>query len=187
MTLVHDQGSAWPGFGYSVDEQAVLRTIARRVPALEFGVWMTFVVVFALLCFASLALLGMWLLASTSPGNPINSVSATAFMLNLGTQMVASLAVGLPVAMFASSSLTGRLFAVSDADLPDAPTVAHYVHKLSFQLLRAGLLGSAVIVAICLWLPDRVWVLTRCALPVLVPAVCLATAVYYRYRNGNRN
>jgi len=29
MTLVHDQGSAWPGFGYSADEQAALRTIAR--------------------------------------------------------------------------------------------------------------------------------------------------------------
>jgi len=185
MTLVHDQGSFWPGFGYSLDEQAALRAIARRVPAPEFLVWMTFVVVFALLCFAGLALLGTWWLASNSSGHSLDSVSATAFMLNLGVQLVASLAVGLPTAMFASSALTGRLFYVSDAELPDSPTRDHYAHKLSFQLLRAGLMCSAVVVAICLWLPDRDWLLTRCVLPVLVPAVSLATALYYRYRARN--
>jgi hypothetical protein len=182
MTLVHDQGSVWPGFGYSLEEQAALRAIARRVPSFEFMVWMTFVVVFALLCFAGLTLLGTWLLASTSASHTLDSVSATAFMLNLGVEMVASLAVGFPAAMLAASVLTGRLFAVSDAELPDAPERAHYVHKLSFQLLRTGLLGAAVVVAMCLWLPDRVWLMTRCVVPVLVPAVSLATWLYFRYR-----
>ncbi len=185
MTLVHDQGSVWPGFAYSPDEQEALRVIARRVPSLEFMVWMLFVVVFALLCFAGLALLGTWLLARTSAGLSLDSVSASAFLLNLGVQMAASLSAGFPLAMFAASALTGVLFAVKDADLPDAPLRAHYVHKLSFQLLRTGLLLSAVVVAMCLWLPDRLWLLTRCVLPVLMPAVCLATALYYRYRPRN--
>jgi hypothetical protein len=182
MTLVHDQGGVWPGFGYSLSEQSALRTIARRVPSIEFSVWMTFVVVFTLLCLGGLTLFAIWLLASTRVGHSLESVSATTFLLNLGVVMVASLAVGFPAAMLVGSLLTGRLFGVSEADLPDAPVRAHYVHKLSFQLLRFAFLGSAVVVAMCLWLPDRIWLLTRCVLPVLGPAVSLAIALYYRFR-----
>lgn len=181
MTIVHDQGTVWPGFGYSQSEQDALRAIARRVPSFEFTVWIAFVVVFALTGFAGLTLLGTWLLARTSAGHSLDSVSGTAFVVNLGVEMVASLAVGVPAAMFAASSFTGRLFEVSDADLPGAPFRAHYVRKLGFQLTRLALLGSLVVVAMCLWLPDRVWLLTRCVMPVLVPAVSLATALYYRY------
>ncbi len=182
MTLVHGQGTVWPGFAYSQSEQEALRAIARRVPSLEFTVWMAFVVVFALILFAGFTLLGTWLLAATSAGHSLDSVSGTAFVLNLGVEMVASLAVGFPTAMFAASVLIGRLFAVSDNELPDAPVRAHYVHKLSFQLTRMALLGSTVVVAMCLWLPDRAWLLTRCVIPVLVPAVSLAVVLCYRYR-----
>lgn len=185
MTLVQNQGGAWPGFGYSPGEQSALRAIASRVPSFEFAVWMTCVVVFALLCFGGLTLLGTWLLASIHGGHSLESVSATAFGLSLGVDMVASLAVGFPVAMLAGSLLTGRLFGVSETDLPDAAVRAHYVQKLSFQFLRMALLGSGVVVAMCLWLPDRVWLLTRCIVPVLGPAVSLASVVYYGVRIRN--
>lgn len=182
MTLVHDQAAVWPGFGYDQDEQTALRAIARRVPVIEFSVWMTIVVGLTLLGITSLTLLGTWLLARTRADHSLASISGTVFLLYLGVEMVASLAVGLPAAMLAAGVLTGRLFGVVDADLPDAPTRTHYVHTLSFQFARMALLGSAVVVAMCLWLPDRVWLLTRCVVPVLGPAVSVATLLYFRYR-----
>jgi hypothetical protein len=182
MTLVHDQGGVWPGFGYSLGEQAALRAIARRVPAIEFGVWITFVAVFALLCFGGLTVAAFWLLAHSSEGHSPDSVSATAFMLYLGVAMVTCLALGFPAAMLAGSVLTGRLFDVAEVDLPDPLVRDHYVQKLSFQLLRAAFLASVTTVVICLWLPDRLWLLTRCVAPVLGPAVGLALAWYYRVR-----
>ena len=183
MTLVHDQGSAWPGFGYTPDEQTVLRTLARRVPSFEFTTWMAFVVLLALVTFAGFALLAAAQWAGNGANDSPESASGTAFLLSLGVAFVVSLAVGFPAAMLAASVATGRLFNVSDAALPDAAARDHFLHKLSFQLARVALLGSAVIVALCLWLPDRVWLLTRCVVPVLGPAVGLSTLLYYRCRS----
>ena len=182
MTLVHDQNATWPGFNYTPDEQTALRTIARRVPSFEFTVWLGLVVVLVLLFITAAMLLGTSVLASASGTHSLDSVSANAFMVNFAVVLVASIAVGFPGSMLAGSALTGRLFRVGDADLPDSAERGHYVHKLSFQFARMAVLGTAVVVALDLWMPERVWLLTRCVLPVLGPAVSIATLFYFRHR-----
>ncbi len=48
MTLIHNRGSNWPGFGYSEPEKAELAAMAGEVPRTEFYVWMFVFVVFSL-------------------------------------------------------------------------------------------------------------------------------------------
>jgi len=59
MNLIHDQGTNWPGFGYTPDEKSQLQSIGRPVPGIEYLVWIAVTVVLFLLILAVVVILGM--------------------------------------------------------------------------------------------------------------------------------
>jgi hypothetical protein len=64
MTLIHDRDSNWPGFGYSDAEKTTLRSIAGKVPGVEYWVWLALVVVLILATITGITIAGMNILSS---------------------------------------------------------------------------------------------------------------------------
>jgi hypothetical protein len=182
MTLVHNGGMDWPGFGYSDAEKDELKSISEKYPSTEFYVWVGLAVVFALAIFALVAVAGMNLLAYASGGEQNAShIPAPLFFLALALQLLVSMSLGFPLAMLPAAALTGKFFAVCNDDLPDRTITAHYFHKLWFQIARI----AAVVVAACipLWLfvpeDSKFYVVMRLVIPMLSPAVSALTAAYF--------
>ena len=182
MTLVHNRGVDWPGFGYTDAEKTELKSISEKYPSVEFYVWLGLAVVFALAIFAGVAIAGMSLLSYAIGGekNMANTPEAL-FYLAFALQLLVSLSLGFPLAMLPAAALTGRFFAVQDDDLPSGPTTAHYFHKLWFQIARI----AAVVVAVCvpLWIfvpgDSKFYVVLRLVIPMLSPAVAALTSAYF--------
>lgn len=179
MTIVHDQGNVWPGFAYSPEEQDALRTIARRVPGTEYFAWMAMVVPLMLVVIGAVGTTCFGLITAVYGAT---TMPESLFFVWLALTMVTTLAVGMPLAMWPASILVGRWFKVANADLPGPGVTAHYLHKLWFQMSRMAVMFSAVVLTLCLFVPQRVWVISRLVLPVLGPAVSLLTAAYFLCR-----
>jgi hypothetical protein len=173
MNLIHDQGSDWPGFGYTPDEKTQLQSIGRPVPGIEYSVWIALAVVLFLLILTVAVILGMNALPPQA--------SAPLFFLELGLDMIIGLSVGFPAAMLPAAALTGRWFKVSDAALPDRAMTAHFFHKLWFQITRVALVAVAVVMALWIFVPgdSKVWTIGQLVLPFLSPAVAALTTAYY--------
>ena len=182
MTLVHNSGVRWPGFGYTDAETAEMRSISVGYPKIEFYGWLALVVVFVLVIFAGVAIGGMSLLVYAIGGEKnMAGTPAPVFFLALALQLLVSLSLGFPLAMLPAAGLVGRFFAVPDQDLPDRPTTAHYFHKLWFQIARVAVLALAVCVTLWLFVPgdSNFYVVSRLVIPMLSPAVTAMTSAYF--------
>jgi hypothetical protein len=192
MTLIHDRGSNWPGFGYSDEEKAKLGSIAAKVPGVEYSVWLALVVVFTLAIITAITLGGMDIMAAAIGGeNNMGSLPAIVFYLQLVLDLVVSFSIGFPAAMLPAAALVGRLFGVADADLPDRSTTAFYFHKLWFQITRIALVLSIGSLGLWLFVPadSKFWVISQLIVPLLSPAVAALSAAYYfsaRLRRRNQ-
>jgi len=173
MNLIHDQGTNWPGFGYTPDEKSQLQSIGRPVPGIEYLVWIAVTVVLFLLILAVVVILGM----NTLPPQ----ASAALFFLELGLDMVIGLSVGFPAAMLPAAALTGRWFKVPDAALPDRAMTAHFFQKLWFQITRVALVAVVLLTALWIVVPgdSKLWTIGQRVLPLLSPAVAALTTAYY--------
>jgi hypothetical protein len=191
MTLIHDRGSNWPGFGYSDEEKAKLGSIAAKVPGVEYSVWLALVVVFTLAIITAITLGGMDIMAAAIGGeNNMGSLPAIVFYLQLVLDLVVSFSIGFPAAMLPAAALVGRLFGVADADLPDRSTTAFYFHKLWFQITRIALVLSIGSLGLWLFVPadSKFWFISQLIAPLLSPAVAALSAAYYfsaRLRRSN--
>jgi hypothetical protein len=193
MSLVHDRGSNWPGFGYSNQEKDTLRAIAARVSEKEYALWLGLVVVFILLIMAGVTTEGLNILLAASGGekNMANTPMA-AFYLELVLDLVVSFSIGFPLAMVPAAALVGRWFSVKDTDLPDRSTASTLFRKLWFQITRAALVCCAVIIPLWIFVPSdsKFWVVSKLIVPLLSPAVAALSAAYYfcrRLRRGERS
>jgi hypothetical protein len=173
MTLIHDQGTNWPGFGYTPEEKTQLQSIARPVPGIEYFVWLALTVIFFMLILSAVVIAGMNSLPAQA--------AAPLFFLQLGLDLIISLSVGFPAAMVPAAALAGRWFKVSDAALPERAATAHYFHKLWFQITRIALIGVLVLIPLWIFAPgdSKVWAVGQWVLPLLSPAVAALTAAYY--------
>jgi hypothetical protein len=182
MTLIHDRGGTWPGFGYSPAEQTELRAIANNVSLLEYGLWVGLVALIFIAIIVGVMLAGMSCL-SHALGGAQNLIAAPASVLSLGLALVVvvSFSIGLPAAMLPASALAGRLFSVADADLPDGAASAHYFHKLWFQVTRMALVALLALIPLWLFVPSdsRFLLIARLVLPLLSPAVGALCSAYY--------
>ncbi len=139
MTLVHNRGTDWPGFGYSKQEKAELEDLAGAVRASEFYIWLFLFVVITLAIFAAIAAAGFNCLLNAIGGEQnMARTPESMFFLMLALVALASLSIGFPAAMLPASALAGRFYGVRDSDLPDRQTTAHYFRKLWFQITRIG-------------------------------------------------
>jgi hypothetical protein len=180
MTMVHDQGQNWPGFGYSEDEKSTLRAIARKVRSFEFFVWLALVAVFFIVIITGVMAITYYLSVALGV-DPKPGTSEHVLYVQLCCELVVCLSVGFPLAMLVASWLVGRWFATADADLPDQSTTVHFFDKLVFQITRIAVICSLAALALWLFVPgdSKLWVLSRFVLPVLSPAVTALTAAYY--------
>jgi len=182
MSLVHSRGTNWPGFGYSEDEKATLDSLATKVPALEYGVWIALFVVFYIAILSVIVAVGMNCLIHVIGGEQnMANTPAPLFFSQLGLDLGVSFSVGFPAAMLPAAALVGHWFAVPDAALPDRATTAHYFHKLWFQITRMALVILLVVIPLWIYVPvdSKFFALSRLILPLLSPAVGALTAAYY--------
>jgi hypothetical protein len=181
MGLIWNQGTDWPGFGYSTEDKAKLQSIARQVPAIEYYVWLFFVVVFYLLIITAVVLAGFRGLSSALGPDNFAKLPETAFFLQLAFLMGVCLSLGMPAAMLPAAALTGRLVGAADAALPDAQTTAHFIRLLWWQLTRIALVLLAALVPLWIFVPadSKLWIFAHAVLPLLAPAVSVMTALYY--------
>jgi len=187
MTLVHNQGVNWPGFGYTGAEKAELKSISEKYPSEEYYTWVGLVVVFALVIFGGVVFAGMSLLTYAIGGEQnMASTPAQLFFLALALQLLVSMSLGLPLAMLPAAALAGRFFTVTDQALPDGPTTAHYFHKLWFQIVRIAILCVAVCVPLWMFVPgdSKFYVVLKLVLPMLSPAVSAFTFAYFFISRG---
>lgn len=182
MTLIHDTGGDWPGFGYSEEEKSQLKTIAAKTNVIEFGVWVAlcavlFILIVAISGIAALACLSY----ATDGAHNVSMAPAALYSLTLALVLVLGFTLGFPGAMLPAAALTGRWFRVADADLPDHPSTAHYYHKLWFQIARLAVLCVAVMVPCWIFIPSdsKIFLVGRLVLPLLSPAVGALTTAYY--------
>jgi hypothetical protein len=182
MTLVHDRGTNWPGFGYSDKEKKTLGAIAGKVPTIEYAVWLGLVVMFILLIMAGVTLASMGLLQSAIGGkeNLVNTPAA-AFYLIVVLDLVVSLSIGFPAAMVPAAGLVGRWFEIDEADLPDRLTTSIYFHKLWFQIARVAVVCSLGMLLLWLFVPSdsKFRVMAQLIVPLLSPAVAALTTAFY--------
>jgi hypothetical protein len=183
MTLVHDQGTSWPGFGYTDGEKETLRSIAGKVGSPEFFVWIGLVVVFFLV-FATLTAIGGVSWMSPVDVNPAIRAdsSAAAFYVTLCSVMVLCLSVIFPFSLLTASWVCGRwLFSTPDCALTDRATTVHFIGKLVFQITRVAVLAGIADLALLLFVPDdsKVSLLLKWLPAVLSPAVSALTLAYY--------
>jgi hypothetical protein len=182
MTLVHNRGANWPGFGYSDDEKTALNSIATKVPPLEYFVWVALFVVFFLIIVGVIVTVGMNGLIYVIGGEQnMAKTPAPLFFAQLALDLVVSFSIGFPAAMLPAAALVGRWFKVADAALPDRATTAHYFHKLWFQITRVALVMLLVLIPLWLFVPadSKFFLISRLIVPLLSPAVSALTAAYY--------
>jgi len=180
MTMVHDKGQSWPGFGYTEEEQGTLRAIARKVGSFEFFVWIALVAVFFIVAIAGIMAISYYLSLALGV-DPKPSTPESVLYVALCCELVVCMSVGFPLAMLMASWLVGRWFAAADADLPDRATTVHFFDKLVFQITRMAAIVSLVGLALWLLVPgdSKFWSLSKVVLPLLSPAVAALTAAYY--------
>jgi hypothetical protein len=182
MTLIHDRGQEWPGFGYDDPEKDTLRAIARRVDNGEFFVWLA-LVAGLFMAFAALIMLGGVLWASHVAANPSASApsSDASDYVQLCAQMVVCLSVGFPLAMLVASWACGRCFSIPATALPDRATTLHFIDKLLYQITRIAVLGAFADLVLFLFVPgdSKVWLLVKLVMPILSPAVSVLALAYY--------
>jgi hypothetical protein len=182
MTLIHDRGSNWPGFGYSDKEKAKLQSLARQVPAIEYYLWLALVVVNYLLILTGMMLLGSACLLHAIGGEQnMSKTPAAVFFLQLALDLGVSLSLGLPAAMLPAAALTGRWFGVPNRELPDQTSTAYFFHRLRWQITRVALGSLAALLPIWILVPgdSKIWVVGRLVRPILSAAVAALTAAYY--------
>jgi hypothetical protein len=182
MTLVHDKGANWPGFGYTPDEQETLRGIARKVDSVQFFVWMALVVV-VFMVFAALIAVGGIAWVSQPDLSPANQVqySDTIFYVGFCGLLVLCLSFVFPCAMLAASWVCGWFFSTPDAALTDRARTAHFIGKLVFQIGRVAVLAGIADLVLLLFVPDgsKVWIFLKWVPAVFAPAVSVLTLAYY--------
>ena len=193
MTLVHNQGQNWPGFGYSDDEKEELRSIAEKFSRREYFAWVAVTAVIAIAIFTVIVIAGFRLVTSATGGdqNLANTPEAL-FYLAFGLIMVVNFTIGFPAAMLPSAALVGRWFKVADSDLPDRAATARYCRKLWFQLSRISIIMIVVLLPLWIFVPNdsKFWVTARLVVPLLSPVVLvLTTASYFsaRLQRSDRN
>jgi hypothetical protein len=192
MTLIHDRGSNWPGFRYSDEEKAELRSIAAKVHGVEYAVWLALSAVFILAIITAITFGGMNIMAAAIGGEDnMASLPAIVFYLQLVLDLVVSFSIGFPAAMLPAAALVGRFFAVADAELPDRSTTAFHFHKLWFQITRITVVLSTALLGLWLFVPadSKFWVISQLIVPLLSPAVAALSAAYYfsaRLRRRNQ-
>jgi hypothetical protein len=182
MTVVHNRGVQWPGFGYTEAETTEMRSISEGYPKIEFYAWLALVVVFALFIFAGVAIAGLRLLMYAIGGEKnMANTPAPLFYLAFALQLLVSLSLGFPLAMIPAAALVGRFFAVKNGDLPSGATTAHYFHKLWFQTARVASVMVAVCVPLWLFVPgdSRFYTVMRLVIPMLAPAVGALTGAWF--------
>ncbi len=187
MTLVHNRGTDWPGFGYSKQEKAELQNLAGAVRASEFYVWLFIFAAIALAIFAATAAAGFQCLLNVIGGEQnMARTPESMFFLMLALVALVSLSVGFPAAMLPASALTGRFYGVRNSDLPDRQTTAHYFRKLWFQIARIAIIGAVALFVLWMFVPSdsRIFVMAKLVLPLLSPAVAALTTAYYFSRRS---
>jgi hypothetical protein len=182
MTLIHNRGQNWPGFGYSDDEKAEMRSIAEGFPRREYFAWVAIVAVAAIAIFGVVMFAGFSCLTYAIGGeqNLANTPDALSY-LAFGLMIVFCFTIGFPAALLLSAALAGRLFRVKDPDLPDGATTARYCHKLWFQISRMSAVMIVILLPVWIFVPNdsKFWVTARLVVPLLSPVVLVLTAAYY--------
>jgi hypothetical protein len=121
MTLIHNRGSNWPGFGYTDDEKKDMRKMAARTPKSEFYWFVAINTVFAITLFGGVVTAGMYcLLAAIGGEQNMPSTPASLFFLSLALEVVACLTLVLPLTMLISSAIVGRIAGVTRPYFPNA-------------------------------------------------------------------
>ncbi len=187
MTMVHNRGTDWPGFGYSKEEKAELQNLAGAVRAGEFYIWLFIFVAIAIAIFAATAAAGFECLLNAIGGEQnMARTPESMFFLMLALVALASLSIGFPAAMLPASALTGRFYGVQDSDLPDRQTTAHYFRKLWFQITRIAIIGAVALFAIWIFVPgdSKYFAVAKLVLPLLSPAAAALTTGYYFSRRS---
>jgi hypothetical protein len=182
MTMIHDRGSNWPGFGYSDAEKDEMRALAAKVPDAEFFWFAGSLTVVAISIFAVIVTAGMSAMVWAIGGKAnMPDTPAATFFLGLAMQVVVSFALGLPAAMLICAALIGGWYAIPTADLPDRATTARYFHKLWFQITRMSLIMIAAVLPLWIFVPadSKFMVMVKMVVPVLGPTVSVLTTGYY--------
>ncbi len=181
MDLVDRRGGYAPGFGYTEQEKAHMHELAARISLGEFSVWLVLCAVLFILILVLLVMLAAFSVTmGFGPVHDLPNLAAAPFFLGLGLVALASLAIGLPLAMLPAAALTGRLFRVADSDLPDNALTAHFFHKLWFQITRIALIVVIALVPLWLLLPgdSDIMLIVRLVASLLGPAVASLTMAY---------
>jgi hypothetical protein len=181
MTMVHDKGQDWPGFGYTEEEKGTLRTIAGKVGSLEFFAWIALVALFFIVVTGAIVAANIYLSSAFGANPNPGATSEDILYLQMSCGLVVCVSIGFPLAMLAASWLLGRLFAVTDVDLPDRATTVHFFGKLVFQITRIAIITSLGGLVLWLLVPadSKFWTLSKLVVPLLSPAVLALTAAYY--------
>lgn len=190
MTLIHNRGSNWPGFGYSDAEKEEMRAMAAEVPESEYFWFAGILSVIAIAVFAVVVTAGMYCLIAAIGGEQnMPNTPASLFFLSLALECIVSLTIGLPAAMLPSAALAGRIYRVPDEALPSRAVTAHYFHKLCFQITRMSLIMTAAVLPLWLFVPadSKFMVMVRVIAPLLSPVVTGLSAAYYFTARLKRN
>jgi hypothetical protein len=182
MTMIHDRGQNWPGFGYTEDEKDELRRIGGKSSRTEYYVWVGIAAVIGVAIFGVIMFAGMSLLTYAVGGDQnVANTPALVFYLALGLMIVVCFTIGLPAAMLPAAALVGRWFKVPEADLPDGAITAHYCHKVWFQISRISVIMMVVLLPGWLFVPwdSKFMVMMRLVVPLLSPVVLVLTMAYY--------
>ena len=182
MTLIHNRGSNWPGFGYSDEEKEEMRNMAAQVPKGEFMAFATILSVIAIAVFAVVVVAGMYCLIAAIGGEQnMPNTPASLFFLSLALECIVSLTIGLPAAMLPSAAFAGRFYKVQDQDLPSRRVTAHYFHKLWFQITRMTVIMTCAVLPLWIWVPadSKFMAIVRVIVPLLSPLVTGLTTAYY--------
>lgn len=182
MTLIHNRGSNWPGFGYSESEKEELRAIAAKVTQSQFYSFAAFNTVIAIAAFAGVVVAGMYCLMGAIGGEQnMPNTPASLFFLSLALEVVVCLAIVLPISMILSSALAGRMYGIANEDLPDLATTARFFHKMWFQITRMSVLMVCAVLPLWIFVPNdsKFMAAIRLIVPLLSPVVSVLTTVYY--------
>jgi hypothetical protein len=177
MTLAFNQGSYYPGFGYSEDEKEEMASFSQECSFGQYLVWTGVVALVAIAVIVATCMPGMYYVIFKTSG----TLPASIFYLSMGMTLVGCFTIGLPVAMLLSSALVGRLYGIADSDLPDRATTARFFHKMWFQLTRMAIMVVAILVPVWIFVPDnsKFWVTLKLVIPLLGPAAAVLSGAYY--------
>ncbi|MGA3017601.1 MAG: hypothetical protein ABSF62_10820 [Bryobacteraceae bacterium] len=182
MTLIHNRGQSWPGFGYTDTEKAEMRSISEKFPGREYFAWVGIAAVAAIAFFGVIMFAGFSCLTYATGGeqNMANTPDSLLY-LAFGLMLVTCFTIGFPAAMLLSAALAGWLFRVKDPDLPDGATTARYCYKLWLQISRMSAVMIVILLPVWIFVPNdsKLWVTARLVVPLLSPVVLVLTAAYY--------